>query len=203
MSDLLPGKCAHCAGEFEFDAGDAGAVAPCPHCGRETMLEIAGEETALAAEAASSPRKSRRWIAVAGIAVAVLAVAGSAAAFYLKRNHGHGGDSAGGNGGSKSGGSSSGTTLATARTAADMAAETPKDVIPVIASYQGGLTADQIRRGRDVFWDKCTECHRLFDPSVYAADHWDKTIASMRGKAKLNGAQAEELNIFIRSLRER
>ncbi len=69
----LPGRCEHCGGAFEFPAEGAGTAAPCPHCGKLTvlMLERPPEE----------PLVSRRmlvWIIIA----ATIFVLGVAACFY-------------------------------------------------------------------------------------------------------------------------
>ncbi len=192
MSDLLSGQCQQCGGEFDFAASDAGAIGECPHCGKDTLFQVAGETVAEAAaedtETPSSPRSSRRWLVVAGIAFAVLALAGTAAAFYVKRSNG--------------GGSSGVRSAANNPAALAAEAETAKDVMPVIAAYQGGQTADQIRRGRDVFWNSCSECHRFYDPSFYTSSQWSATLGNMRGKAKLNAAQYDDLLVFVKSLRE-
>jgi len=195
MSASLNGRCDHCGGNIEFDAPDTGAIAACPLCGVDTVLQPAADVGADAADAGeadtSSPRKSKRALVIAGIAVALLALAGTAAAVFLKRGNGSGSSS------DSSAGRSS-TKGAPANTAEDP----PKDVTPVVASLQGGMSAAKIRAGREVFLSSCTECHRLYDPAFYSATAWANTLGSMRGKAKLNGRQYEDLQTFVRTLRD-
>lgn len=77
----------------------------------------------------------------------------------------------------------------------------PKAVTPVVAKFQNGFTAQQIRNGRDLFGGVCTECHRQYDPATYNDTEWERTIGGMRGKAKLRGKQSEELDTFVRTVR--
>jgi cytochrome c5 len=77
----------------------------------------------------------------------------------------------------------------------------PKAVTPVVAKFQNGFTAQQIRNGRDLFGGACTECHRQYDPATYNDTEWERTIGGMRGKAKLRGKQSDELDTFVRTVR--
>ncbi len=203
MSDSLKGRCSHCGGELEFDAPDVGAIAACPLCGRDTVLEpvadvgvAATAATAPDAPAPDSPAPSsggrRRALVIVAAAVVLLALGGTAAALYAKRTNG---------GGRSAGASASSKPVKSAGATADMS-EPVKDVTPVVTKFQAGLSADRIRRGREVFLSSCAECHRLYDPAFYNATQWANTLGSMRGKAKLNSSQYEELQTFVRTLRE-
>ncbi len=74
-------------------------------------------------------------------------------------------------------------------------------VSPTIGMFQGGLKAEDLRAGREVFVNRCSECHNLHDPATYGASEWSGIIASMRGKAKLSSEQSEQLNRFLASVR--
>jgi hypothetical protein len=58
-----------------------------------------------------------------------------------------------------------------------------------------------IHRGRRIFTGQCSGCHQLFDPVPYEKDSWENIMRSMRGKAKLRGHEAEELDVFLRFVR--
>jgi mono/diheme cytochrome c family protein len=196
MSDILKARCSHCGGELEFDAPDAGAIAACPLCGRDTVLEPVAEVGVAATgesapNAPASPGKSRRALAIVGTVVLLLALGGTAAAIIAKRSNSNG----------KSAGTANGKPAKS--TGATASANEPvKDVTPVVTKFQAGLGADKIRRGREVFLSSCAECHRLYDPAFYTATQWANTLGSMRGKAKLNGAQYDDLQTFVKTLRE-
>lgn len=38
---IVSTRCQHCNGAIDFDAGDDGSLLPCPHCGKQTRLQIA------------------------------------------------------------------------------------------------------------------------------------------------------------------
>jgi len=194
MSASLNGRCDHCGGNIEFDAPDTGAIAACPLCGLDTVLQPAADTGSAAAGAAehdtSPPRKSRRALVIAGIAVVLLALAGTAAAVFIKRANSSGGTA------------DSSRSSSSKNPAARPDDDPPKNVTPVVASLQGGMSAATIRAGREVFLSSCTECHRLYDPAFYSATAWANTLGSMRGKAKLNGKQYEDLQTFVRTLRD-
>jgi hypothetical protein len=71
----------------------------------------------------------------------------------------------------------------------------------VVAKFQNGLSAAQIRVGREVIAGPCVDCHRQYDPATYGGEEWNRIIGSMRGKAKLRGKQSDELDAFVRSVR--
>lgn len=77
----------------------------------------------------------------------------------------------------------------------------PKRVVPVVGKFQNGLTAAQIKNGRDIIGGACTDCHRQFDPATYGSAEWDRIVGTMRGKAKLRPKESDELDTFVRSVR--
>ena len=58
----------------------------------------------------------------------------------------------------------------------------------------GPVQADPARQ---LYVRKCAACHKLYDPNRYSAADWDKWLAKMQRKARLNDEQIEQL----RSLR--
>lgn len=125
--------------------------------------------------------------------IALIAIGGTAAAFFAKRaKH---------SAGTEDPPAGKPVRSNPAGSASKPDDDPPKDVTPVVANFQAGLSAKSIQRGREVFLSSCTECHRLYDPAFYSATAWANTLGSMRGKAKLNGAQYDDLQTFVKTLR--
>ena len=197
METNLKGPCAQCGGLLEFAATDAGAEVECPLCQKTTVLRAGAVAGAADGGDASGggPKggRSRKVLLVAAAVVLVLSVAGAGAAFYIKQKGGK-------------------PVVAEARAVAAKAvkASVPerveesggKLVVPLVGAFQAGLSAAQIRDGREVFNRKCYDCHHLYDPSIYDEKQWDSIFGSMRGKAKLSGAEAQAVAVFIKSVRE-
>jgi hypothetical protein len=73
----LKGVCQHCDGHLEFLAEHIGMMVPCPHCGKETELELLPPP-----EEPTVPRRALVWT---GIAILILVVGLGAALIALKR----------------------------------------------------------------------------------------------------------------------
>jgi hypothetical protein len=58
----LKGECQHCSGHLEFPAETIGMVAPCPHCGKETELQLAAPPVE-----PTLPRKVIIWTAISAL----------------------------------------------------------------------------------------------------------------------------------------
>ena len=192
MSAFLKCTCEHCGGRIEYPAEAVGANVPCPHCQHETPLKL---DTGESAEVLSVG--GAKWKLVAGALVASLVLVGVlwAGAGWLKKRRESGAVV-----------SSPGkpAAVASARSGSSSSAvqlDPPKAVTPVVAKFQNGFTAQQIRNGRDLFGGACTECHRQYDPATYNDTEWERTIGGMRGKAKLRGKQSDELDTFVRTVR--
>ena len=82
-----------------------------------------------------------------------------------------------------------------------MELDPPKPVTPVVGKFQNGLTAAQIKSGRGIIAGPCTDCHRQYDPAIYGSEEWSRILGSMRGKAKLRGRDSDDLDTFVRSVR--
>ena len=77
-----------------------------------------------------------------------------------------------------------------------------KNVNPQIGPYQAGLSAAQVTEGRYLLSGPCTECHKIYDPVTFARSEWDASLRTMRGKAKLNNREYEDLCLFVQSIRQ-
>jgi len=73
----LKGACQHCDGHLEFLAEHIGMMVPCPHCGKETELELLPPP--------DEPTVPRRALVWSGIAILILVFGLGAALIALKR----------------------------------------------------------------------------------------------------------------------
>lgn len=195
MPGFLKCNCEHCGGRIEYPAEAVGANAPCPHCQRETPLKLdgGGDNADVVVVGGGKAKLVIGTVIACVVAVAVLVAAG----MWLK----------------KKGGSKDGTPVAAAPSATGSASSTPaklgakveldppQAVVPVVGKFQNGLTAAQIKNGRAVIAGPCTDCHRQYDPATYANEEWNRIVGSMRGKAKLRGRESDDLDTFVRSVR--
>lgn len=195
MPAFLKCTCEHCGGRIEYPAEAVGANVACPHCQQETPLKLDGGDDADVVVVGGGKAKLVIGTVIACVvAIAALAAAGS----YVKKKR-----NAKELVGSKPPVSSASPVIAAppANMMAKVELDPPKAVVPVVAKFQNGLTGTQIKNGREVFGGACTECHRQYDPATYGATEWERTIGSMRGKAKLKGRQGDDLDTFVRTVR--
>jgi Sulfatase-modifying factor enzyme 1 len=57
------------------------------------------------------------------------------------------------------------------------------------------------RRGRELYLGRCNECHQHFDPSGYDDASWSDWMGKMRGKAKIGGSDAADVDRFLQVIR--
>lgn len=188
----LQGDCEACGGRLEFPVEWLGAQVACPLCGATTELRSGSVETDPVPveeeleEPIPTPQKpSRRWPVILATVGGIVLLLGGVAAFIVWKQRPTAGMEA----------SKPGLPSAVA------VEETVLVISPAVGMFQGGMKAEDLRAGREVFVSRCSECHNLHDPATYGASEWSGIIASMRGKAKLSGEQAEQLNRFLASVR--
>jgi hypothetical protein len=182
----LQGNCEQCGGLLEFPAEWIGAQVACPLCGAPTDLHAPtpDAEPEVAEEESLPVPCARRWPLVIGVVCSLLLLS-SVAAWILWKQRG-------------------GTKLETGNPAPASAAIAEEMVLvtaPTLGMFQGGVKAEDLRAGRELFVSRCSECHNLHDPATYSASEWGGILASMRGKAKLSSSQAEQLNRFFATVR--
>jgi hypothetical protein len=196
MAGFLKCSCEHCGGRIEYPADAVGANVACPHCQRETPLKLDSSDDAEVIQVGGGKAKLVLGAVIASV-VAAAVLAG--ALVWAKRKTG-----------TKDSGGTAKTSevktervapVAPANPAARVELDPPKAVTPVVMKFQGGLTAAQIKGGREVLAGACTECHRQFDPATYNDTEWERTLGGMRGKAKLRGRESTDLDTFVRSIR--
>lgn len=193
MPGFLKCACEHCGGRIEYPTEAVGAKAPCPHCRRETLLKLDSDDTA---EVLAVGGHRTQWVIGTVVAcVAAIALLVGAGIWVKKRG------AAKAESGDKATTPGNPAPPPVANLQARVELDPPKAVVPVIGKFQNGLTAAQIKNGREIIGGACTDCHRQYDPATYAGAEWDRIVGSMRGKAKLRPKQSEELDIFVRSVR--
>lgn len=194
MPGFLKCTCEHCGGRIEYPAEAVGANVPCPHCQQETPLKLDGGGDADVVTVGGGKAKL-----VIGVVVASLVAVGVlVAALLWAKKKGAGKDAPVA---AASGKANTSAAAAPSNPLAKVELDPPKSVVPEIGKFQNGLTATQIKGGREVIGGACTDCHRQFDPATYREEEWNRIVGTMRGKAKLNAKQSEALDTFVRSVR--
>lgn len=196
MPGFLKCNCEHCGGRIEYPAEAVGANAACPHCQQETPLKLDGGDDAEVLQVGGGKAKLVIGVVVASV-VAVAVLAG--ALFWVKRKAAQ--KEAAGTAPTPSAKAEKAGAVVAANPAARVELDPPKAVVPVVGKFQNGLTGTQIKHGREVFGGACTDCHRQYDPATYNDTEWERTIGSMRGKAKLRGGDSAALDTFVRAVR--
>ena len=66
-----------------------------------------------------------------------------------------------------------------------------------VAEVKKAYAPEQIAKGKDVFENKCEECHELHQPGSYQVHSWVKILPKMSRKAKLSPEQAGVLKAWV------
>ncbi|MEQ2009823.1 MAG: hypothetical protein ABMA26_23815 [Limisphaerales bacterium] len=195
MPGFLKCTCEHCGGRIEYPAEAVGANVACPHCQQETPLKLDSDDGADVIAVGGGKAK----VVIGTVIASVVAVAVLAGALVWAKRKTALKDSLAATTPSQKAGKV--VAAPPANPSARVELDLPKAVVPVVAKFQNGLTGAQIKNGRALFGGACTECHRQYDPATYGATEWAKTIGAMRGKAKLRGREGEDLDTFVRAVR--
>jgi mono/diheme cytochrome c family protein len=62
-----------------------------------------------------------------------------------------------------------------------------------------GVSADVLERGRMIYLNQCAKCHTAEPVDRYSLLQWQKILPEMNEEAKLNRAQAAEVEAYIRA----
>ena len=60
-----------------------------------------------------------------------------------------------------------------------------------------------LERGQELSQLKCTKCHKLYEPSGYSDEEWDRWMGKMRKKAHLNDEDYRLITGYSDSLRKK
>jgi len=193
MQGYLKCNCHHCEERIEYPVESAGEVVRCPHCNLPTPLLVpGGEEDPNVITIGGGSTK----IVVIGLVVllaVVVAVAGTVwYVGHLKRK--------------KQGPAPEQKSEAPAQTVvASMGTSVVdgpwKSIRPVVGQFQAGLSAAQVKEGRYVLSGPCTDCHKMYDPVTFRREEWNSILNNMRGRAKLRGREYQDLQLFVKSVR--
>jgi mono/diheme cytochrome c family protein len=75
-----------------------------------------------------------------------------------------------------------------------------KSVVPVDTNPVAGMDPTTlISNGEAVYKAKCGACHGLKDPTNYTTTRWDAILKEMIPRAKLDGAQQNEVLAYVRA----
>ena len=194
MPGFLKCTCEHCGGRIEYPAEAVGANVACPHCQQETPLKLDGgaDDADVVVIGGSKAKLVIGTIVVCAVAVVALVAVG----IWVKQKRGDKGSPVAAS--SRRLGS---TGPAPTKLGAKVELDPPRAVVPVVGKFQNGLNAGQIKNGRELIGGACTDCHRQYDPATYGGEEWNRIVGSMRGKAKLRGRENDELDTFVRSVR--
>lgn len=194
MPGFLKCNCEHCGGRIEYPAEAVGANVACPHCQQETPLKLdgGGDDVEVVTVGGGKAKLVLGTIVACLVAVAALVAAG----IWVKKR-GAAKEAVEGKPAPKT------ATAAPSGGAGGSKVELdpPKAVVPVVGKFQNGLSAAQIKSGRAIIAGPCTDCHRQYDPATYNGEEWNRIIGSMRGKAKLRGRENDDLDTFVRSVK--
>jgi mono/diheme cytochrome c family protein len=195
MADgYLKCPCDHCELNIEFPVQSVGEIVRCPHCQLPTPLTVPAPET-VGAEVGGAYAK---WLIATVIFSLILVIVTVGGLFYaknLKKKKGIAPAPAAQNAGTPA------AQPAATGTSGAVPAGDWKLVQPVVGKFQGGYSADQISGGRYVLTGNCVECHGVYNPARYEKQKWDTTLSNMRGRAKLNNRDYEDLVRFVATIR--
>lgn len=73
----------------------------------------------------------------------------------------------------------------------------PEPPVPVIADVPSAPTPESISQGKELYDAKCGNCHKLFTPSDFSAEHWVPILKRMQKQAKLDDLQMKLVDDYV------
>lgn len=74
----------------------------------------------------------------------------------------------------------------------------PTDDQAVVAARRWpGTTRADLERGREVYVDRCSGCHALFQPQRFPASKWQRMVGEMSKRAKLEGRDRDVILRYL------
>ncbi len=74
----------------------------------------------------------------------------------------------------------------------------PAVIPPVSPAMAGrGVSVNTLEKGRSIYTEQCTKCHRPYSLEKYRADQWHDIVVKMSPRARLDAAQTEALLAYI------
>lgn len=70
--------------------------------------------------------------------------------------------------------------------------------LPTVEDAQkNNTTVDTLTLGRELYINRCSNCHNLYQPSSYTKEEWKKIIDAMQKRAKINDKQKESIYTYV------
>lgn len=74
---------------------------------------------------------------------------------------------------------------------------TDKEPVPTKAQVLASFNEDQLAQGKTIFTNNCGKCHGLKDPASHTPPEWNKILAKMIPKAKLNYDDGKLVRAYV------
>lgn len=59
------------------------------------------------------------------------------------------------------------------------------------------ISLEDLNKGRDVYVQKCSSCHRLYVPSKYTNTEWMDNLFEMKAKAKITESEKQLIYQYL------
>lgn len=64
-------------------------------------------------------------------------------------------------------------------------------------AQKNNTTVDSLSLGRELYINKCSNCHNLYLPSSYTKEEWKKIIDDMQKRSKIDDKQKESIYTYV------
>ena len=68
---------------------------------------------------------------------------------------------------------------------------------PSAETVSANANLTKLKQGKELYINKCAECHSLKQPEKYSVDKWVKLVKVMSKKAKINEEQASSILHYV------
>ncbi|MCE1165246.1 MAG: hypothetical protein LWX07_07580 [Bacteroidetes bacterium] len=68
---------------------------------------------------------------------------------------------------------------------------------PVPADARGNTSYKNLLKGRDIFINKCGNCHNLYIPEKHTAGEWSLWLDRMKNRAKISDAERDMIYEYL------
>lgn len=77
----------------------------------------------------------------------------------------------------------------------------PAPAVAAAAAERAGMPPGDITRAADLYVAKCARCHKFYDPAGYTDTEWDRWMAKMSHKSKLDAVEDALLTRYLAAAR--
>ncbi len=75
-------------------------------------------------------------------------------------------------------------------------------VTPAMLGAAGGASLEKLNEGRKIFAGPCISCHQADPIQKYSVSEWEKVVAQMAGRAKLDESRRSALLAYLSAARQ-